>query len=655
MCGISGFVGSPLDLTTAAATVRAMCRAIRHRGPDDEGYYTESAVALGNRRLSIIDVAGGHQPISNEDGSVWIVFNGEIYNFPTLRADLVARGHRFRTATDTETIVHLFEEYGPQAVEHLEGMFAFAIWDRQRKRLILARDRMGKKPLYYALIGRELVFGSELKALLQHPRVTREMSIPALARYLVHDYVPAPLTIFRGINKLEPGHILTYEDGAIRTHRYWDLPAPSDRPAGSEHDDAVRLLALLEESVRRRLISDVPLGAFLSGGIDSSAVTALMARNTTGRVKTFNIGFTEKSFDEAVHARRIAERLGTEHHEHVMTQRTVFDLIGRLGGLLDEPLADASILPTYLLSRFTRQHVTVALSGDGGDELFAGYPTYQAHQVAQLLHGTPRPILAGARALAERLPVSHANFSLDFKIRKFTAGLGYPLDLRHALWLGSFTPADLPALLTREAWHEAAAGDVFSEVRHHARAAATRDWLGQALYLDAKLYLQDEVLVKVDRASMACSLEVRCPFLDTGVVEFASRLPRTRKLHGLTTKYLLKRSLRGILPDDLLRRPKKGFGVPLGFWIRGDLHDLFEETLESSRMARQGLFRPETISRLLAEHVAGRRDHRKTLWNLFVFQKWHENFVDSASLASEAEQICSATGPAAPRAEGAAS
>jgi asparagine synthase (glutamine-hydrolysing) len=649
MCGISGFAGSPRDAQPAEAIIRAMCRAIRHRGPDDEGYYTDPAVALGSRRLSIIDVEGGRQPISNEDGTIWVVFNGEIYNFLQLRAMLAARGHRFRTASDTEIIVHLFEEDGPQAVERLDGMFAFAIWDRPRRRLVLARDRMGKKPLYYALAGRELIFASEIKALLVHPRVDRRMSIPALARYLIHDYVPVPWSIFHGINKLPPGHILVFEDGVLRVRAYWDLPAAAGASDASEDEQTRRLHLLLEEAVRRRLVADVPLGAFLSGGIDSSAVVALMARNTSCRVKTFNIGFVEKSFDEARYARRVAARLGTDHHEDVVMPKAVIDLAGRVGALLDEPLADASFIPTYLLSRFTRQHVTVALSGDGGDEMFGGYPTYQAHRIARLLDGVPRPILAGVRAAADRLPVSYANFSLDFKIKKFMAGLGHPLALRHARWLGSFVPEDLPELLTPDAWAAVESDDVFSEVRHHARAAGDRNWLDTALYLDAKLYLQDDVLVKVDRASMACSLEVRCPFLDTAVVDFASRLPADQKLRGFTTKYLLKRSLRDLLPGEILHRPKKGFGIPLGFWIRNDLRELFVDALDPARMARQGLFRPHAVHRLLEEHLAGRHDHRKRLWNLFVFQKWYAAYVESPAPADGGRAYEPSTFTPAPR------
>jgi asparagine synthase (glutamine-hydrolysing) len=632
MCGISGFVNSPLDGDEANVILRAMCRAIRHRGPDDDGYYVDDSAALGVRRLSIIDVAGGHQPIGNEDGTLWIVFNGEIYNFRELRTGLRERGHRFQSQSDTEVIVHLFEEFGPRSVDLLDGMFAFAIWDKRRRRLILARDRMGKKPLHYALVGRELIFASELKAILRHPRVPRALSMAALTRYLVHDYIPAPRTIFEQIRKLPPGHLLTYENNEIRTAQYWDLPCPDGAPGIRGEDAVEELRRVLETATRRRLISEVPLGAMLSGGIDSSIVVALMARNMSRPVKTFNIGFSERSFDESSYARRVAAHLGTDHHEEIMTPRTVLDLVGKISGVLDEPLADASILPTYLLSRFTRSQVTVALSGDGGDEVFAGYPTYQAHQMARFMQSAPRPLVACAGFLADRLPVSHANFSLDYKIKKFISALEYPLEIRHAVWLGSFAPDELPALLTSGVRDQVEGDDVFSEIRSYARAAGHRDWLGKVMYLDSKLYLQDEVLVKVDRASMACSLEIRCPFLDTKVVEFASRLPSAIKLRGFTTKHLLRRVFRDLLPDDILRRPKKGFGIPLGYWIRHDLRDLFLEMLDSTRMARQGIFRPEAVSHLLAEHFAGRRDHRKRLWNMFVFQMWYQTYTERSSL-----------------------
>src|SRR5579875_981774 len=557
-----------------------MCDALRHRGPDDEGYYADGAV-LGARRLSIIDLAGGHQPIPNEDGTVWVVQNGEIYNFPEIRAEAARRGHRFRTRSDTEVLVHLYEDHGPDLVDRLEGMFAFAVWDARRRRLVLARDRMGKKPLHYARPRGGLVFASELKALLRHPAVA-----PALS-----------------------------------------APAPDGNGAGVP-DAAERLVQLLEAATARRLLSDVPLGAFLSGGIDSSAVAALMTRHSASRVKTFSIAFEERSFDESRYAREVAACLGTDHHAEVMAPAVMAALASRLGEILDEPLADASILPTYLLSRFTRRYVTVALSGDGGDELFAGYPTYQAHQVARRLAWTPRPVLAGARALAGRLPISYADLSLDFKIRRFLSGLGHPLALRHTLWLGTFGPHELSEVLAPDVWRAVEADDLLAEVRGHLRAARDRGWLGTLLYLDAKLYLQDGVLVKVDRASMACSLEVRCPFLDTAVVEFASRLPAHEKLRGLTTKVVLKRALKGLLPDRILHRRKKGFGVPVGAWIRGPWRDLFCDVLSRDRLARQGLLNPQAVARLLDEHLAGTHDHRKKLWNLFVLQIWHRTYME---------------------------
>jgi len=628
MCGISGFIGSSLSRDQGRAVVRAMCRAIRHRGPDDEGYYEDREAMLGMCRLSIIDIEGGHQPLSNEDGTIWVVFNGEIYNFVELRDSLVSQGHHFRTRSDTEVIVHLFEELGPKAIEQLDGMFALAIWDRPGQRLILARDRMGKKPLHYAHIGSEFVFGSELRALLHHPSIPRQLSLMSVTRYLVHDYVPAPRTIFRGISKLPPGHWLVFGNNEIQLTQYWDVPSNGELSELPEEEAIIQLRGVLEAATRRRLMSEVPLGAFLSGGIDSSAVTAFMVRNSPSRVKTFNIRFDECSFDESRHARRVARYLGTDHHEEVMAPRMLIDLVGRITDLLDEPLADASLLPTYLLSRFTRQHVTVALSGDGGDEMFAGYPTYQAHRVARLTDLAPRPVVAAARRLADHLPVSYANFSFDFRIKKFLSGLEYAPELRHSVWMGSFSPEELPSLLTPEVWRELQGDDPFSEVRSYTRAANGRDWLGKLLYLDAKLYLQDGVLVKVDRASMRCSLEVRCPFLDTGVVTFASRLPGWAKLRGLTTKYLLKQSLRGLLPSDILERPKKGFGVPLGFWIRGELRDLFQTTLAPSRLNAQGILRPSLVTRLLEEHLSGQRDHRKKLWNLFVFQSWYSAFLE---------------------------
>ncbi len=630
MCGISGFVSTSLDADRAGPILRGMCAAIRHRGPDDEGYYADGHAALGIRRLSIIDVAGGHQPISNEDGTIWIVFNGEIYNFAELRDELRSRGHRFRTRSDTEVIVHLYEDAGLDCVTRLDGMFAFAIWDKARRRLFLARDRIGKKPLHYAALSDGIVFCSELKGLLKHPGITRDLSIPALTRYLIHDYVPAPRTIFRDIFKVPPGHRLVYEAGSVHASQYWDFPAPDRRADMPDEEGAERLQALLDAATRRRLVSEVPLGAFLSGGIDSSAVAALMARNSPSTVKTFCVGFPEKSFDETGYARRVASYLGTEHHEDVMTPRAILDLIGRIADLLDEPLADASVLPTYLLSRFTRERVTVALSGDGGDEMFAGYPTYQAHRVARLMTWAPHPVLGWTRGVAARLPVSYDNFSLDFKIKKFVSGLGHPPELRHAIWLGSFATQELPSLFARETWQQVCEDDPFSEVRAYARAAGNRDWLGRLLYLDAKLYLQDGVLVKVDRASMACSLEVRCPFLDTAVVEFTSRLPASKKLRGLTTKHLLKRSLRSLLPPEILNRPKKGFGVPLGFWIRGDLRALFQDMLSPARIARQGIFNESAVDRLLSEHIAGRQDHRKKLWNLFVFQMWYQTYLEGS-------------------------
>jgi asparagine synthase (glutamine-hydrolysing) len=605
-----------------------MTRVLHHRGPDDEGFHVASyeegvSVGLGFRRLSIIDLDTGNQPIANEDGSLQLVFNGEIYNFRELRAELEGRGHRFATNADTEVIPHLYEELGPRCVERLNGMFAFALWDEPERRLVLARDRFGKKPLYYAEVDGGLLFGSELKSLLEHPRCPRELDLESLSAYLAAEYVPTPRAIFAGVRKLPGGHLLVWQDGRSRLEEYWDLSFARDDIERSEEEYAEELRSCLREAVQRRLVSDVPLGAFLSGGIDSSSVVAFMSEALpAGAVKTFSIGFGERSFDESAHARRVAEHFGTDHHEDVFTARAMVELLPTVADVLDEPFADASILPTYLLSRFTREHVTVALGGDGGDELLAGYPTFAAEQAARvyrvprLLH--ERVVLP----LADRVPVSTANFSFDFKLKRFLRGAGTPADVRHATWLGSFTPGEQQELLVR------GPGDPFAMQRQAFAHAPTRDRIDRLVYLYAKTYLQDDILVKVDRASMACSLEVRAPFLDVELAELLGRVPSRLKLRRFDTKHLLKRAMGDLVPAGIATRAKKGFGVPVAEWMKGELRQAVQDELSPERLRRQGLFEPSAVERLLAEHLSGRRDHRKPLWTLFVFQLWHRRWAE---------------------------
>jgi asparagine synthase (glutamine-hydrolysing) len=619
MCGICGVAGG--DPARGSELVARMCASMVHRGPDDAGSVQADGVALGMRRLSIIDVDGGHQPMRNEDSTVWVVQNGEIFNYRELRSELMGLGHRFTTDSDTEVLVHGWEEWGAEMVPRLNGQFAFAVHDRRRQVVFLARDRVGIKPLHYAVDGERLVFASELKALLRDPALRRGVDPAALDDYLAYEFVPSPRSIVHGIDKLRPGHTLTWslERRSVAVARYWEpllnLDGRSSRDVDEECD---RLRFVLRESVRKELVSDVPLGVFLSGGIDSSAVTAMMAE-LGGDVKSFSVGFAERSFDEAPHARLVAQRLGTDHHELVLEPAMLLDLIPRLPALLDEPLGDASIIPTYLLSAFTRRHVKVALGGDGGDELFAGYPTMQAHRLAAFYMRAPALVRRGVvEPVVRRLPVSRDNLSFDFRAKRFVAGAEFPVAERHQRWMGSFTPEERAAVLVSPG-----SGDGLVE------EFGALDPLNQVLANDMRLYLENDILVKLDRASMRASLEGRVPLLNNDFVAYATGLPLALKLRGLRSKWLLKRALRGVLPDAILRRPKKGFGIPVAEWFRGPLREQLLDVLAPERVAREGFFRPEAVAALIADHLAGRRDNRKQLWTLFAFQMWHQGYVEA--------------------------
>jgi asparagine synthase (glutamine-hydrolysing) len=627
MCGLAGWVASR---TVDEAILRRMTDALIHRGPDADGFYVspDRRVGLGHRRLSIIDLATGDQPISNEDGTIWVIFNGEIYNFPDLRDDLERAGHRFATNSDTEVIVHAYEHYGEDCVHRLNGMFAFALYDQPAQRVFLARDRFGEKPLHYAVVDGDFLFGSEIKALLAHPGVSRTVDLRAFARYLVYEYVPSPSSIFREIRKLPPAHRMTYDvrSGAIHLSRYWDLEFRPD-PTRPEGDAAAELYQRLRGAVQRRLMSEVPLGVLLSGGIDSSAVLALMAEVVPARrIKTFNIAFTDKSFDESGFARDVARRFGTEHHEHVFDVREMVAVLPEVLAFLDEPLADASLLPTYLLSRFTRRSVTVALGGDGGDELLAGYPTFTASRYAQWFDRAPAAVRRVVERVAARLPTSTKNFSFDFKLRQFLKGMEYPEPRRTQVWLGSFSPSDLSDLLSEDVKAQLNGFDALEDLDLllGAPVVANADWLDRLVYQHVNTYLADDILAKVDRASMACSLEVRAPFLDHTLAGFLGTLPSSFKLRGGRAKYLLKKSLAGRLSVGVLDRPKKGFGIPIAQWLKDELSALARETLGTEKLRKQGLFNPQRVQTLLEEHQAGSRNHRKPLWTLLMFQWWSE-------------------------------
>ena len=628
MCGIAGFVNLDPSRPADPEILRAMTGAIAHRGPDDEGTFIEGHVGLGVRRLAIIDLKTGRQPIGNEGGTIRVVFNGEVYNYLELKAGLVSRGHRFTTQSDTEVLVHLYEEEGDELLTRINAMAALALWDARERRLLLARDRLGKKPLHYAMTHDALVFGSEIKSILLHPSVRCERDIASVARYLVHEYVPCPRTIYTGISKLRPGHLAVFQGGVLRERSYWDMPS-GPFPVSSPRRDAVEeeIRESLYDAVKRRLMSDVPLGVFLSGGIDSSSIVACMARAMPGSVRTFSVAFREPSFDESSHFRRVAGHFGTRHEERLLTPQDLLDALPILARHLDEPLGDASILPTYVLSRFTRQHVTVALGGEGGDELLAGYPTYQAHRLAAAYEAVPAVIRATiVEPIVRRLPVSRRNISLDFKAKRFIRGAGRSPVVRNQIWLGSFSETEALGLLSEDLRASLEGVDLFDIARGYMVAAPAADMLGKLLYVDLKMYLQDNILVKVDRASMACSLEVRAPLLDYRFVELIGRLPTDWKLRGLSTKYIFKRAMRPWLPAGVAERPKKGFGIPVADWLRGPLRTMVCDLLAPDRLIRQGVLDPHRVARLLREHLAGRHDHRKQIWTLLMLQLWEENW-----------------------------
>lgn len=619
MCGICGIAHDDLNLAVEKGVLVEMNRRMIHRGPDDEGYFLDGPVGLAMRRLSIIDLVTGHQPMISEDGRVVVVCNGEIYNFRELKTDLAKLGYHFRTESDTEIIPYLYQEYGDEFLTRMNGMFGLALWDSGRRRLIIARDRMGKKPLYWTYHNGAFVFSSELKSLLQHPLINRTIDRVALAKYLAYEYIPAPKSIFEGVHKLQPGHMLSLHDGAVEIRKYWDVPMDEFHHIHSEWEVVEELRGLLRRSVERRLVSDVPLGVFLSGGIDSSTVVSMMSEFRDPRsIKTFSIAFSEKSFDESSYARKVAEHFGTDHREETLTPDALISLLPEVTQFLDEPMADNSIIPTYALSKFTRKHVTVALGGDGGDELFAGYPTFQAERYSTLYRLIPRTLREHMiEPMARLMPVSDENISFDFKVKQFLKGAGISDPTRHFVWMGAFSPEEQLSL-----WCDAPPAPIFDDVEQYWRASHGGSYGNRLLYVYKKLYLQEDILVKVDRASMATSLEVRAPFLDPEVVEFVGRLPYSYKLRGLNLKYILKKTVRNGLPRGIAARAKKGFGVPVAKWFKKELKDVLLDELNESKIRREGYFKPEAISRLIDEHLRGKVDHRMKLWTLLIFELW---------------------------------
>jgi len=576
MCGICGIVSLGIPRAIDREILLKMTRSMKHRGPDEQGIYCDEQVGLGSRRLSIIDLVGGRQPIANEDESMWIAFNGEIYNYRELCTFLQKKGHTFRTRTDTEVVLHLYEEFGDECLQHLNGIFAFAIWDIPRQEIFIARDRMGVKPLYYTETANQFIFGSEMKVLLAHPDVERDIDLISLNEYLSFEYVPSPRTILRNIHRLEPGHLLRYNARGLHIEQYWNisLARSESRPPVHWRDYASGLYETLKSSVRQELVSDVPVGVLLSGGIDSSTIAALMVDQYPGTVESFSVGFEEASFDESRYARMVAGHLGIRHNELVLTSKMVAQMVPSITDFLDEPFGDSSLVPTYFLSLFARGYTKVVLGGDGGDELFAGYPTLVAHRLIEYYE---RVVPWGVRAylvpkMLDLMPVSFSNISLDFRVRRLLSGRGVPLQARHHRWLGSLVDEEKSLLL--QDWIKPVLRDTYAQAYAHARECDAHLPLNQLLYDDMKMYLEGDILYKVDRASMASSLEVRVPFLNRDVVSFVAELPLELKLHRLTGKYLLKKSVERLLPREIIKRPKKGFNMPVAHWLTGDLREL---------------------------------------------------------------------------------
>lgn len=627
MCGIGGILtlnGSAID----RESLSSMEAALHHRGPDAGGCYVSLYphprshwnVGLVNRRLSIIDLAGGTQPMANADGSVWIVYNGEMYNFRDLRQELRRRGRQFKTDSDTEVVLQAYEEYGVDCVTRLQGMFAFAIWDETQSRLMLARDRIGIKPLYYQETPQRLVFASELKALLRARVVEWSIDISALSEFLTFEFIPAPKTMLVGVKKLLPGHRLVIDPDGSRCERYW---TPVFDTAHHQEEQWIELIQhTLREAVRSHLVSDVPVGVLLSGGMDSSSILALAHQLGHHTLKTFSIGFDDERLSELTYARLMAQQCDSKHYELIMGAQEALLVLPDLWYAMDEPLADASAIPTFLVSRLAASEVKVVLAGDGGDELFGGYKTYQAYKLARWYRRLP-PILRKLCAQGvELMPSSADQHGLGFKLKKFMRGVEYEPEWANSIWWGAYLPEEKQHLLTDDIASIAAAQTDYAPIEAYLDDLKEMERFNRIFYLDLKLYLQDNLLVKVDRISMAHSLEVRVPFLDQHVVEMAYQLPPHLKVKGMETKYLLRRAMAPLLPESIRKRGKQGFNLPLGQWLRNELKDTLEDTLRSRTYRGAEFFKSAYIERLLHEHMSGRKNHRQLLWPLFVFLSW---------------------------------
>jgi asparagine synthase (glutamine-hydrolysing) len=616
MCGLAGYFGQG-----NREILEKMTRALKYRGPDDEGFFISDQIGLGHRRLSIIDLSQkGRQPLSNEDKTIYLIFNGEIYNFQNLKKDLIERGHKFESQTDSEVIVHQYEEDGVDCFKKFNGMFAIAIWDSQQQKLILARDRYGQKPLYWSQVNDTLVFTSELKAILLHPLIKKELNHLAVYQYFSFDYVPQPLTIFKNIHKLENSTFLVFQNNQIKINNYYQIRIEPEEI--DFHSALMGLEKLLKDAIQKRLIADVPLGIFLSGGIDSSTI-AYFAKEQKKEIKTFSIGFSESSFDESFYAQQVAKLLKTEHYHREFKPEDLLAIIPEVIDNLDEPFGDPSILPTYLLSKFTRERVKVALGGDGGDELLMGYPNHQVQKLVSLLKLYQLRLRGNYGKILERLlPVSDRNLTFSYKAKRYGHSLAFSGLYRDFLNIGSYF-SDIDKLFKFEIKPE----ELFGFVNSFLKDYQDKNYLDQVSLLFLKYYLEDDILFKVDRASMYNSLEVRAPFLDFQLADFVNSLPLNYKLRGLKTKYILKKLMEGRLPKKIVYRKKKGFGVPLTAWLRKDLKKYMLENLDRSEIDKLGLINYQTVAKLIKDHLGKKADNRKVIWNLIIFQHWARNHL----------------------------
>lgn len=622
MCGIVGFIGSKAPVEEQRHWLDKAIESIRHRGPDEHGLLTDGPMAFGHVRLSIIDLNDGQQPMNDPEGRVTIVYNGEIYNFLEIKAELEQQGVKFLTSSDTEVVIQAYLTWGPDCLDRFEGMFALALWDRKTQTLFAARDRTGKKPFYYTIQDGVFAFASELTALRELPFLRFRVERSAMARFLAHKYVPTPQTIYTDIHKLKPGHFLLYRDNSVRIEPFWDLPVPAKRGDLTEAECLERLTYLARQAVRRRLVSDVPLGAFLSGGVDSSAVVALMAQECTDPVKTFSIGFTEESYDESPFAQKVADKWHTDHRVEILSALQTGELLPDIVGMQDEPMADPSIVPTYLLSRMTRNHVTVALSGDGGDELFGGYEHFVAFKWINRLR-LVKPLTAAGLALGKRvLPTSVNYVSPRHVATRLHSAVTSPLWMSTQKLLEAFSARDQAALWAEPPFTPFTDEHMYEETRAIFQGFPGKTAHDRLYYTYFKQYLLDYILVKVDRCSMMHSLEVRSPLLDRDLLDFAFALPHRMKIRGQNRKYLFKKAFTKLLPDGIANRQKRGFLIPTAQWLKDLLKPLVEELLGEDWLKRQGLFDPKAVLRMRAEHDSGKADHREELWTLLILQLW---------------------------------